>query len=491
MSPPLVPQNDATAAPLAPVQRDTTPSRLSLDFFVILACIFDGLSILAATVIAYRTSSVWDAEQVQSEGLFALSICLVCVIALIIYRAYRLNILRSPLRHFSKIAFPFLGAFAFALLAIEAVVDPVFLTAEWPWKAVLLSLLFLASGRMLLLFMLLTASRRGWVARRVAILGAGEQGSRLVKHLERDHLLLNRIVGVFDDRTPTTNRVAADLGIAGGVDALLESVKSGKVDDVIIALPWFAESRLRGILADLEAYAVNIRLSSDLAAFQFPGKMSTDVLTGLPMITISANPLSGWRRVIKVLEDRFLGTFLLLLFSPLMLIIAAAIKLDSPGPVFFRQQRLGFNNRSFSVYKFRSMTHGHGQDKDKTKQATREDQRITRVGRLIRRTSLDELPQLFNVIDGSMSLVGPRPHAIDHNIVFGQRIDKYFSRHKVKPGITGLAQINGLRGETDTLEKMEYRVRYDLYYIENWSVLMDLEILALSAFIGFFGRNAY
>jgi putative colanic acid biosynthesis UDP-glucose lipid carrier transferase len=170
--------------------------------------------------------------------------------------------------------------------------------------------------------------------------------------------------------------------------------------------------------------------------------------------------------------------------------VAIAIKLDTPGPVFFKQRRLGFNNREFEIYKFRSMRH-RAQPEARTPQASRNDPRITRVGRIIRKTSIDELPQLFNVLNGTMSLVGPRPHALDHNEEYSRQIRGYFARHKVKPGITGWAQVNGLRGETETLDKMEARIRHDVYYAENWSLFFDIRILIQTVLVVLFQRSAY
>jgi Undecaprenyl-phosphate glucose phosphotransferase len=213
-------------------------------------------------------------------------------------------------------------------------------------------------------------------------------------------------------------------------------------------------------------------------------------LAGVPMLAVLERPLSGWNFVLKALEDRVLAAILIVLFAPILLLIAVAIKLDSRGPVFFRQKRYGFNNNPITVYKFRSMHVGAASD-DSVQQARRNDPRVTRVGAILRRTSLDELPQLFNVFSGEMSLVGPRPHAVVHNEQYAKIIDDYLSRHRVKPGITGWAQVNGLRGETDTPEKMARRVQFDLYYIDNWSLLFDVKILMLTPFLGFVNKNAY
>jgi putative colanic acid biosynthesis UDP-glucose lipid carrier transferase len=203
---------------------------------------------------------------------------------------------------------------------------------------------------------------------------------------------------------------------------------------------------------------------------------SVKEMAGLPLLTLSESPLIGNHLMFKAVEDRVIALIALVLLSPLMLVVALLIKLDSPGPVFFRQSRTGWNGKEFHIWKFRSMKL-HQVQNGEVKQATKDDDRITRIGRFIRKTSIDELPQLFNVLSGKMSMVGPRPHAIEHNTDYDKRIRAYMTRHRIKPGITGLAQINGYRGETDTLEKMKKRVEYDMHYINNWSFWLDLEIL--------------
>ncbi|MEM9898354.1 MAG: sugar transferase, partial [Pseudomonadota bacterium] len=329
-------------------------SALSVEFFSTLACLVDAVAIVTAIYAAYRISDVWTPERLPSFATFSALVTVFCLITLVVYRTYRLDVLRAPLTSFAKIYFPFLGAFAVALFVIEATVDPVLLAADWPVSAVLMGMVSLAIGRVAILFLLMNATRNGWIARRVAILGGGEQGRRLIRHIQDDHLKLNRVIGVFDDRTPCKDRIADNLELSGDLNSLVNEVRKGSIDDVILALPWHAEHRLRDLITELEAYAVNVRLSSDLAAFQFPGRMTNDVVSGPPMLTISSNPLSGWRRVIKACEDRTLGTIILVLFAPVMLVVALAIKLESPGPVLFRQKRLGFNNKSFEVFKFRS-----------------------------------------------------------------------------------------------------------------------------------------
>jgi putative colanic acid biosysnthesis UDP-glucose lipid carrier transferase len=208
------------------------------------------------------------------------------------------------------------------------------------------------------------------------------------------------------------------------------------------------------------------------------------------MFEVVGRPLSGWDVIIKLVEDYVFSIIILVLLLPVLLTISIVIKLDSPGPVLFKQLRYGFNNELFNIYKFRTMRIT-GTSTTKTVQASRNDQRVTRVGRFLRRTSLDELPQLFNVLNSTMSLVGPRPHAVDHNEEYAQRIRGYFARHRMKPGMTGLAQVKGYRGVTDTIDKMENRVKYDIIYTDNWSPMLDIKILFKTVLVCLLGKNAY
>jgi len=258
-------------------------------------------------------------------------------------------------------------------------------------------------------------------------------------------------------------------------------------------MPWNDDRRLVEVIELLKELPVNVYISTDLIGYRLSVRPTQGQLTGLPVFEVVTRPLSGWNSLVKQIEDYVLASLIVIALAPLLALIALAIRLDSPGPVFFMQRRLGFNNREFKIYKFRTMHHRERPDAPEVHvpQATRDDSRVTRVGRILRRTSLDELPQLFNVLDGTMSLVGPRPHAVAHNVDYGSRIRGYFARHKVKPGITGWAQVNGLRGETDTVEKMEARVAHDIHYVENWSLALDIKILAMTFFIVLFQRNAY
>lgn len=332
-------------------------------------------------------------------------------------------------------------------------------------------------------------ARAGRMTRRIAILGAGEQGRRFLERLrERSHPWI-QVVGVYDDRKERVGPEVAGFTVRGTVDDLLAAARRNRIDDIIVALPWAAEMRLVSMVERLKEVPVHVRLSADLIGYVIPPGVH-HTFGDLPVIDAAAKPLDGWRMVVKVMEDKIFAAAILVAFSPVLLAVAIAIRLESRGPILFRQERYGFNNQVFRCWKFRSMYHGRPPE-NAVPQARRDDPRVTRVGRFIRRTSLDELPQLFNVLIGEMSLVGPRPHAVAHNEQYAKIIDGYFARHRVRPGITGWAQVNGLRGETDTPEKMRNRVQYDVYYIENWSLAFDLLILFRTAFVGFVHKNAY
>ncbi|MCJ2373483.1 undecaprenyl-phosphate glucose phosphotransferase [Pseudomonas sp. RGM 3321] len=346
--------------------------------------------------------------------------------------------------------------------------------------------------RLLLLMLFKRQMRKGVFLQHAVILGATENGLRLAEYLLEHQDIRSGVTGFIDDRIGRMPKTVASLPLLGNTSDLERLIREEKVTQVLVALPWTAENRMDYIIRELRRLPVNVLLVPDMIAFRHTHNRITEVAR-LPMFNASDLPLSGWSPFIKRAEDIVLSSLALLVLSPVMLLVALAIKLDSPGPVFFRQKRYGYNNRLIEVFKFRSM-HQHQADATAERQTTRGDARITRVGRFIRKTSLDELPQLFNVAAGSMSMVGPRPHATATKaagILFEQAVKEYTSRHRVKPGITGLAQINGYRGETDTVEKIEKRVEFDLEYIENWSVWFDLYILMRTVPAVLFTREAY
>jgi polysaccharide biosynthesis protein PslA len=301
-----------------------------------------------------------------------------------------------------------------------------------------------------------------------------------------------RVLGVFDDRRSRVPAAILEHQVLGTVEDLLDYARQVPIDEIIVALPLNAESRLQAIFERLRLLPVDIKLSLDPIADRMPIQGISGI-GAIPTIDIVDKPLKHWAAIVKFLEDKLLSGLLLIVFGPPMLLIALAIKLDSPGPVFFVQERFGFNNRPIRVLKFRTMYVDQG-DATGALQTVRGDKRVTRLGWWLRSFSLDELPQFINVLRGDMSLIGPRAHAIRMKAagrLYHEAVGEYFMRHRVKPGLTGWAQIHGLRGETDTLDKAERRLAHDLWYIDHWSLWLDLVILLKSAKVVFVRGNAY
>lgn len=323
--------------------------------------------------------------------------------------------------------------------------------------------------------------KNGKFLQRTVILGFTETAVHVAEHLSRNSDIRSGLIGFIDDRTERIPKELSRLPLLGNTRDLEKLIRSEQVSQVMITLPWAAEQRINGLVKRLRQMSVNVMLVPDMAALRYGHNRITDV-GGILMFNTSQLPLRGWSPFIKRCEDLLLASIGLLLLSPVMLATAIAIKLDSKGPVLFRQKRFGYNDNLIRVFKFRSM-YVEQTDLNAENQTTRQDPRITRVGRIIRKTSIDELPQLFNVLLGNMSMVGPRPHATATKaagVPFEQAVSEYSSRHRVKPGITGWAQINGYRGETDTLFKIQKRVEYDLEYIAKWSVWLDLYIVFMT-----------
>jgi Undecaprenyl-phosphate glucose phosphotransferase len=380
-----------------------------------------------------------------------------------------------------------IGATFFAKLGEE-------FSRVWLGSFYVVGLLTLIGFRRVLFLLVRRWTRAGRLDRRTIVVGADERGDALISSLDSQRDGDVRVLGVFDDRGDERSpSVIAGRQKLGTVDDLVEFARKTRIDLVIFSLPISAEGRILQMLKKLWVLPVDIRLSAHSNKLRFRPR-AYSYIGNVPVFDVFDKPITDWDVVMKWLFDRIVGTLLLIAVSPILLLTAIAIKLDSRGPVFFRQKRYGFNNELIEVYKFRSM-YVDQCDATASKLATKDDPRITRVGRFIRKTSIDELPQLFNVVfKGDLSLVGPRPHAIHakaENRLYDEAVDGYFARHRVKPGITGWAQISGWRGETDTHEKIQRRVEHDLYYIENWSVLFDLFILAKTPVALAKTENAY
>ncbi len=455
----------------------------------------DALVIVLASLVAFLTRY----QDFQYLGMFQVYGCIIAVLfAMNIFQLaglYDFNKLTDLYAQSSRL----LGCWALVMMALLVLGYLTFhkfwlVSNSRLWFAFWFSYGFvgLFGVRILLRHQIQRWQQAGRLARNVAIVGSGPHGKRLLDHMARHRSDGENIVGVFTDLKQDADSATsvASHPVLGGVEDLVECARRGMIDQVIIALPCSAEQRILDLMKTLRSLPIDVRLCPDMISFHLPDRTVSHVV-GIPMLNVFEKPLTGWGLILKGIEDRLLAGIILFLISPLLLIIAVAIKLDSPGPVLFRQKRYGFNNEVIEVLKFRSMYVNRCSIDNHVPQATKGDPRVTRIGRFIRRTSLDELPQFLNVLTGNMSIVGPRPHAVAHNEQYADVIDQYLARHRVKPGITGWAQVNGLRGETETLEKMEQRVRYDLYYIDNWSLLFDLRIIFRTLFVGFSDPNAY
>jgi Undecaprenyl-phosphate glucose phosphotransferase len=430
------------------------------------------MDILYGTVIAL--ASVFTVIALDLLGLYSLPAL----------QAFPANVHRLMLGWFA--AFAVVGVIVF------------FLKAGHELSRVWLALWFVAGG------MALAAERAsvrlavgrlaksGGLARRAVIYGTGALTDELIQKIEADHGAQIRILGVFDDRSAPRVPTSSGYPRLGSLDDLIEVSRAMRVDLVIVALPLAGEQRLDSVASRISVLPADIRLPAKATQIRLCPRLYSH-LGSVAMIDLYDRPIADWDFVIKWMFDKVIGLLALLALAPLMGLVALAIKLDSRGPVLFRQKRYGFNNELIEVWKFRSM-HVDMCDANAARLVTRTDPRVTRVGRFIRKTSLDELPQLINVLKGDLSLVGPRPHAIAakaQDRLYNEIVQRYYARHKVKPGITGWAQISGWRGETDTEEKIEKRVECDLYYIENWSVFFDLYILAMTPISLFKSENAY
>ncbi len=457
-----------------------------------------GIIIMAALLahfVRYQDvvgTTLEKASGLNLPGKYILFVLAVVIITANVFHFFRLYEFRKLTGHFFQIRKLFVG-WTLVVLLLVAVGFLSKTSAEYSriWVTLWFTFAFVGLSVLRFCVKLIVAhwQSEGRLTRKIAVVGAGPQGQRIIKFLTSEHDPSLELVGIFDDRR---SRVPAEVHghkVLGNLDKLLQAARAGEVDEIVVALPWQAEDRLLEILLKLKTVPVDVRLCPEGVAFQFPNRPFSQ-LRGVSMLSVFERPLSPWDRVIKGFEDRILAALILVFISPLLLCLTILIKLDSPGPVFFRQKRFGFNNKVIDVYKFRTMYHREAIEVG-VPQARRGDPRVTALGRFLRHTSLDELPQFINVVGGEMSIVGPRPHAVAHNEKFAAVLNEYLARHNVKPGITGWAQINGYRGEITGNEDLEKRIQYDLYYIDNWSLLFDLRIMLLTVVYGFLHNKAY
>ena len=381
------------------------------------------------------------------------------------------------------------------VLMVGAVVAWMFISKTTEdYSRITISLWFFASWalscswRIAFRYVLFIARKNGRNSRSVAIIGANETTLALIQEIQSTPEAGYNIVGVYDDRAPSRLALPPEVPLNGNISNLYQAVETDKVDTVFIALPMTANKRIEQVLRVLGDTKAQVHLVPNFFVYNLLHSRICNV-GDMQTVSVFDSPMKGAMNFLKRVEDILLASVILAIIAIPMLIIAAAVKLTSKGPVIFKQNRYGMDGKKIKVWKFRSMT--VTENGDAVTQATKNDARITKVGAFLRRTSLDELPQFINVLQGHMSVVGPRPHAVAHNEAYRKKVEYYMLRHRIKPGITGWAQVNGWRGETDTLDKMQKRVEYDLEYIKNWSLWLDFKIVLFTLFKGFVNKNAY
>jgi Undecaprenyl-phosphate glucose phosphotransferase len=459
-----------------------------------------AVRMIELALVALIGSAIYAAYVVPQDGIewrYFAAIAMISVLAMLAFQAadiYQVQAFRGHEKQYFRLASAWSVVFLIVIgLSFFAKIGDQFSRA-WLGGYYVLGLVALLAFRRALFLMVRRWTAEGRLTRRTAIVGGGPAGEALIAALKSQRDSDLRLLGLFDDRGDERSpQTTAGVRKLGTVDDLVEFARRTRVDLVIFSLPISAESRILQMLKKLWVLPVDIRLSAHSNKLRFRPR-SYSYLGTVPVLDVFDRPITDWDVVMKWLFDKIVGGLALILAAPLMAIVAVLIKLDSPGPVFFKQRRYGFNNELIEVYKFRSL-YADKTDHAAAKSVTKDDPRVTRVGRFIRKTSIDELPQLINVVfKGNLSLVGPRPHAVNQkfeNRQFDEAVDGYFARHRVKPGITGWAQINGWRGEIDSPEKIRQRVEHDLYYIENWSLLFDFYILLMTPFALLKAENAY
>lgn len=474
----------------------TIPSlaRSDIGFFSKYAALLDillrvgDLAIVALTglaLYAMRFGAVAVGEPYRGGIILAVLLTLIIFPAGRVYRSWRGQSLTMEILHVW-------GAWATVLVALFALTWMMKTTDAYSrlwvsgWFAGAVALF--ALSRFVARRLLGTIRSHGIDTRKVVLVGATHSGKKIVEAARSSPWMGLDVIGYVE--TPYDQVTIDDLPRLGNIDEFVTTTAAtGACEQLWIALPMCAEQDIRRITAAVNDTTTTIRLIPDLFGYELLNQHTTE-LAGIPVITMRGSRITGHACVIKAVEDRVLSVFILVLISPLMLLLAIGVKLSSPGPVLFKQKRHGLNGKEVEVWKFRSMRI-HKEAVGVVTQATRDDPRVTGFGRFIRKTSLDELPQFINVLKGDMSIVGPRPHAVEHDWYYRSLVNHYVHRNHVKPGITGLAQVNGFRGETETIEKMKRRVEYDISYISSWSIMLDIRIIIKTALVGIFGKDVY
>jgi polysaccharide biosynthesis protein PslA len=460
-----------------------------------LAQIIDFTVILSVGVVDYFVYVVYVTNTEVSSPYFVALFMGTAIACLLIHAfgAYKIECLFSKKHTVQRVLVAWAMAFAILLLVAFMLKISDYFSRVWAVTWCVFAGGLLTAVRLSLGEWVHRRAVDGVLAERSIIFGAGELGQQFADQIRSFDDPFIKVIGFVDDRASRVPRATKGLCVLGDSTSLTNLIRANMVDHVFVALPLDAQQRIKQVIEQLAQMPVRVSLVSSPMGFDLPVR-AIKFINKVPTLQIFDQPLSGWSNVGKWLEDQIIAVLILIFVGPLMAVIAVAIKIDSGGPVFFRQKRFGFNNNPIEVWKFRTMYVGDRSPVETFRPAIRDDPRITPLGRYLRKSSLDELPQFFNVLLGNMSIVGPRPHALAHThqgLQFEEIIERYAARHRVKPGITGWAQVNGWRGEADTIEKIKKRVEYDLDYIENWSIFFDIWIILKTILLIFKDRNAY
>jgi putative colanic acid biosynthesis UDP-glucose lipid carrier transferase len=444
----------------------------------------EGNRVVSASIVAMDAVAVWSSGLMSHRlrfghwdispeyaSLIMAAMVLMITASSMVYRSFRGG---AALAMLGRVTLAWVSVWAALMVWLTAIGATTFYSRIFLFGWGLGTLVTLCAARAFMVFLLRWFRSNGYNERQVLLVGGGPLTAELRRRIKRATWTGYRIGRSVD---PEQLDLIKNLGEKGGFHEVWINLGIDKM------------AHMPAVLKALHQSTADVRMVPDVFTYRMANH-GTSSIAGVPMVDISASPMTGFNAVVKKIEDYLLASAILVLISPLLLVIAIAVKLTSPGPVIYKQRRHGWNGETIWVYKFRSMK-VHQEAPGQVTQAQKNDPRLTPIGGFLRRSSMDELPQFINVLQGRMSIVGPRPHAMEHNNHYKELIPHYMLRHKVKPGITGWAQVNGFRGETETVDKMKARVDHDLVYLESWSVWLDIKIVLMTVLKGFFGRNAY
>lgn len=471
-------------------QSSPAPLRFLAKFIPSLAVMADTIGLISTGVFTYFSLVYYSFQTADTYNSAIVFNCLVTIGLQYFAGLYHVESVVRPFYNFNKAIIAVVTSFALMLAAAFSVKISDDISRIWVVVFFISSIVSLTITKSLVAYTLSLLEGRRLIERSVLLFGDRRYVEATMAHIRENKPRFLAVKGVFETDFQDSNHKINREQLNWKLEELIKTCRSEFIDDIIIALPLSAVDEITAMLDRLRELPTNVYLGADLIGFKKDLRPAPDYFAGMPMFEMIGKPISGWDNLFKLIEDYVLATLIVVIMLPVFAVVALLIKLDGPGPIIFKQKRNGFNNKTFDIYKFRSMKVQNNAE-EKTLQAVRGDARITRLGAILRRTSLDELPQLFNVLNGTMSLVGPRPHAVDHNEDYAKSIRGYFSRHRMKPGITGLAQVKGYRGLTDTLDKMENRVKYDIIYTDNWSIMLDAKILIKTVLVFLWPKNAH